>query len=81
MSEKKERGAMPQNTARVTRTVSVTKEEFCQTENYLRSYAFYKKLLRLDKYEHEIKTYAEYFEKEFEESIVKFGIELHVRLD
>ena len=51
MSEKKERGAMPQNTARVTRTVSVTKEEFCQTENYLRSYAFYKKLLRLDKYE------------------------------
>ncbi len=41
------------NTARVTRTVSVTKEEFCETENYLRSYAFYKKLLKLDKYEQE----------------------------
>lgn len=28
---------------------------------------------------HEIKTYAEYFEKEFEESIVKFGIEMDYR--
>ena len=51
MSEKNERGNMPHNTARVTRTVSVTKEEFSETENYLRSYMFYKKLLRLDKYE------------------------------
>ena len=51
MKEKKEMINTPQNTARVTRTVSVTKEEFSETENYLKSYGFYKKLLKLDRYE------------------------------
>ena len=41
------------STARVTRTVTVTKEEFSETENYLKTYGFYKKLLRLDRYEQE----------------------------
>ncbi|MBP3314183.1 MAG: hypothetical protein J6M03_00030 [Clostridia bacterium] len=42
---------MPESTTRITRTLTVTTEEFSEVENYLRTYAFYKKLLMLDKYE------------------------------
>jgi DNA-directed RNA polymerase specialized sigma subunit len=48
-----ERRMMPTNTATVTRTLTVTTEEFSEVENYLRTYGFYRKLLRLDKYEQE----------------------------
>lgn len=40
-----------QNTAKITRTVTVTKEEFSAVENYLNTYGFCRKLLKLDKYE------------------------------
>ena len=44
---------MPQSTERITRTITVTKEEFSAVEDYLMTYSFYKKLLRIDKYEQE----------------------------
>ena len=44
---------MPQSTERITRTITVTKEEFSAVEDYLMTYGFYKKLLRIDKYEQE----------------------------
>lgn len=46
-----ERRIMPENITRITRTVTVTKEEYSEVENFLRTYGFYKKLLMLDKYE------------------------------
>lgn len=53
MGEIKEIKSAPTGAVRVTRTVSVTKEEFSEVEDYLRSYSFYKKLLKLDRYEQE----------------------------
>ena len=44
---------MPHSTERITRTITVTKEEFSAVEDYLMTYGFYKKLLRIDKYEQE----------------------------
>lgn len=44
---------MTEETVRTSRTVSVTKAEYSETENYLKTYGFYKKLLRMDKYEQE----------------------------
>lgn len=37
----------------ISRTVSVTKEDIKEVENYLRYHGFYAKLLKLDKYEQE----------------------------
>jgi DNA-directed RNA polymerase specialized sigma subunit len=48
---------MTEETVSVTRTITVTKEEYSEVENYLRTYSFYKKLLKLEKYE------QEYFER------------------
>lgn len=48
---------MTEETVKITRTITVTKEEYSEAENYLRTYTFYKKLLKLEKYE------QEYFER------------------
>ena len=37
---------MTEETVSVTRTITVTKEEYSEVENYLRTYSFYKKLLK-----------------------------------
>jgi hypothetical protein len=44
---------MPNATEKITRTITVTKEEFSAVEDYLLTYSFYKKLLSIDKYEQE----------------------------
>ena len=48
---------MTEDTVKITRTITVTKQEYGEAENYLRTYGFYKKLLKLEKYE------QEYFER------------------
>lgn len=44
---------MTEETVRFTRTVTVTKQQYSEVENYLRTFGFYKKLLKMDKYEQE----------------------------
>lgn len=48
-----ERRSMTEATVKTVKTVTVTKTEYDEVENYLRNYGFYKKLLRMDKYEQE----------------------------
>jgi hypothetical protein len=57
---------MSQNTARITRTITVTKEEMSETENYLKTYGFYRKLLQLDRYSQEYFSSTAYGRDEYE---------------
>lgn len=53
---------MTEKTVKALKTVSVTKAEYDEIEDYLKTYGFYKKLLRMEKYE------QQYFDCKYGES-------------